>query len=121
MLANGGHVLFTCKSAIHALIQEDITGVELPTHEEKVKRGKKHVTHRYRWLCDVPLRDGKDALLVNWFEIEIVDATGKVTYRNSFITDFPVNKENVVELAECGRACVQPNKWTTNSRIGCGE
>ena len=104
VLANGGHFLFTCKPATHTLIGEYVAGGELLTHEEKFKRGKTHVTHRYRWLCDVPLRDGKDALHVNWLEIEIVNASGKVTYRNSFITDLPVNKENVVELAECGRA-----------------
>jgi len=38
-----------------------------------------------------PMRDGRDALLVNWLEIEIVDASGKLTYRNSFVTDLPVD------------------------------
>lgn len=104
VLASGGHFLFTCKPATHTLIQEYITGVELPTHQVTVKRGKTRVTHRYRWLGDVPLRNGKDALHVNWFEFEIVDATGKVTYRNSFITNLPITKQNVEELAECGRA-----------------
>ena len=49
---------------------------------------------------------------VNWFEIEIVDGAGKtrararseVTYRNSFITDLPVDASNVSEFADCGRA-----------------
>ena len=48
----------------------------------------------------VPLRDGTDAMAINWLEIEIVvsetrfqhDPTGKVTYRNSFVTDRPVTK-----------------------------
>jgi hypothetical protein len=69
------------------------------------------VTHRYRWLEAVPLRDGKPALIVNWLEIEIVvsdtrfqhDASGKATYRNSFVTDRPVKKGNVGELAACGQ------------------
>jgi hypothetical protein len=30
---------------------------------------------------------------VNWFEIEIVNAAGKVTYHNSFITDLPVTSD----------------------------
>ena len=29
---------------------------------------------------------------------------GKVTYRNSFVTDLAVTKDNVAELAACGRA-----------------
>jgi hypothetical protein len=100
----GGSVIFVCKPSSHALIQEYVTGVELPTRDVSVKRGKQRYTHRHRWLADVPLRDGKDALLVNWFEIEIIDARGKVTYRNSFITDLPVTRDTVVELAAAGRA-----------------
>ena len=57
-----------------------------------------------RCMDAVPIRDGKDAMIVNWLEIEIVDATGRTTYRNSFVTDLPVNKANVAELAACGRA-----------------
>jgi len=69
-----------------------------------VKRGRKRFTHRYRWLSGVPLRDGKDALLVNWFEIEIRNEAGDVTYRNSFVTDLPVHRGNVQERVACGRA-----------------
>ena len=43
-------------------------------------------------------------MLVNWFEIEIADGNGKVTYRNSFVTDLPVDRDTVAELASCGRA-----------------
>ena len=60
---------------------------------------------RYHWLPDVPLRDGKDALRVNWFEIEVVNARGETTYRNSFVTDLPVDAGTVAELAACGSAC----------------
>jgi hypothetical protein len=69
-----------------------------------VKRGKERFLHRHRWLCDVPLRESRDALRVNWFDIEIINSAGKTTYRNSFVTDLPVGPENVVELAACGRA-----------------
>ena len=101
--AVGGHFIFTCKPSSHSLIQEYITGVELPSHQTTLKRGRKRVVHRYRWLCEVPLRDGDDAMNVNWFEIEIVDASGKITYKNSFITDLPVDASNVAELVDCGR------------------
>ena len=42
--------------------------------------------------------------MVNWFEIEIINANGETTYRNSFVTDLPVGADTVVELAACGRA-----------------
>jgi hypothetical protein len=103
VLAAGAHFLFVCKPGTHTLIQEYITSVALPSHTERVKRGREWVTHRYRWISEVPLRDTKDALAVNWLEIEIVDAAGKVSYRNSFVTDLPVSAETVAELAACGR------------------
>ena len=102
--AAGGNFVFTCKPASHALIREYITGVDLPTHSVRVKRGREWVTHRFRWLTEVPLRDGRDALKVNWFEIEICNAAGQVTYRNSFITDLTVDRGTVADLAACGRA-----------------
>ena len=100
----GGHFIFVCKPSSHPLIEEYIAGVDLETHQHTVKRGTKHAVFRYRWICDVPLRGGKDALLVNWFEIEIVNRNGKVTYHNSFITDLPVGPDTVAERAACGRA-----------------
>ena len=104
VLAVGGHFLFTAKPSSHTTLYEWLAGAEVPTFACKVKQGARFVTHRYRWLEGVPIRDGKDALLVNWLEIEIVDATDKVTYRNSFVTDLPVSKATVAELATCGRA-----------------
>jgi hypothetical protein len=104
VLAAKGHFLFVCKPATHSLIQEYITGVRLESVTERVKQGRSWSTHRYRWMNGVPLRDGKDALAVNWLEIEIADAAGAVTYRNSFITDLPVNRKTVPRRAACGRA-----------------
>jgi hypothetical protein len=104
VLDTGGHFIFVCKPSSHPLIQEYLTGADLAVLEQTVKRGKQRFVHRYRWLHDVPLRDGRDALIVNWFEIEIINARGETTYRNSFVTDLPVGPDTVVELAACGRA-----------------
>ena len=109
----GAHFLFTAKPSSHKTLYSWLDGAEVPSIEQKIKQGPRFVTHRYRWLGDVPLRDGvvsktrlrhDDAMLVNWLEIEIVDTAGKTTYRNSFVTDLPVTSNNVAELAACGRA-----------------
>ena len=50
------------------------------------------------------MRDGADAMTVNWLMIEIRNAAGEVTYHNSFITDLPTDRDTVVALAACGRA-----------------
>ena len=104
VLDAGGHFIFTCKPSSHKTIQEYIAGVRLPTRTVVVKHGSKQFTHRFRWMTDVPLRDTKDALKVNWFEIEIRNPAGEVTYRNSYITDLRVNRANVADHAASGRS-----------------
>ena len=100
----GGDYIFTAKPSSHKTLYEWLDGADIPVMECKVKKGRKIFTHRYRWLNALPLRDGKDAVTTNWFELEIVDAKGKRSYRNSFVTSIDVNEGNVAELAQCGRA-----------------
>ena len=104
VLDAGGDFVFVCKPSSHPLIAEYLTGISPPSIEQAIKRGKQRFVHRYRWLRDVPLRDGRDALVVNWFEIEIVNPAGETTSHNSFVTSLPVGLDSVVELAACGRA-----------------
>jgi hypothetical protein len=102
--ASGGHFLFVAKPASHPTLTAYLSGIELPCHEAVHRRGQRRSRHRYRWLANVPLRDGAEAMSVNWLQIEILDAAGKLTYRNSFVTDLPVGADTVAELAACGRA-----------------
>jgi hypothetical protein len=100
----GGHFIMTCKPASHQTIGEYLHGAGLEEHRQTtVVRGKRTTTI-WRWLSAVPMRDTKDALSVNWFSVEIQDGKGKRTYHNSFVTDLPVNRASVVDLAACGRA-----------------
>ena len=101
---SGGNFILTCKPASHQTIAEYLDGAELEEHRLTVSQPGKRATHVYRWLTGVPLRASQDALSVNWFAVEILDAKGKRTYYNSFITDLPISAQNVAELAACGRA-----------------
>jgi hypothetical protein len=101
---NGGDFIFTCKQSSHTALYDFINGAEAFRHEEKVRRRNTKDTFRYRWFKAVPLRDGVDAMLVNWIGLEIVDAKGRVTYSMAWITSLPVSKQNVAEIAACGRA-----------------
>ena len=51
----------------------------------------------------MPLKDGEDALRVNWAELTIFDTEGKVRKRHSFATNHLITKNNVVSLVEAGR------------------
>jgi hypothetical protein len=104
VLDEGAHFLFVCKPDSHPAIEEFRAGIALDALTRTVRRGKRWTTYRYQWLCDVPLRGDAKAMTVNWLLIEVLNADGEVTYRNSFITDMAVNRENVAELAACGRA-----------------
>lgn len=63
-------------------------------------RGRRHI---YRWLNQVPLNGSRDADAVNFFEYWL-QVDQKVTYHNSWVSDLAVDKDNVVELVQCGRA-----------------
>jgi hypothetical protein len=100
----GGNFIFTCKPASHPTITEYLSGAEPDEHRQTVVTRGKRTTTMYRWLSAVPIRATDDALIVNWFSIEILNAKGKRTYYNSFVTDLPVTAGTVTELAACGRA-----------------
>ena len=51
-----------------------------------------------------PIRDGKDALNVNWIGFEIFDAKGKRKYSSAWVASLAVSKANVAEIVACARA-----------------
>ncbi len=105
VLETGADFLFVVKKDGHKTLYEFIEGV--PLDERTViehRPGKRSLTYRYRWIEGVPLRDGKDAMNVNWLGVSILDAKGKTTYDGAFVTSLPVTADNVVEVAACARA-----------------
>jgi len=99
----GGDFIFTCKEASHKALHDFIDGAEPFRHDVKIRKGKTADTFRYRWFEDVPLRDGADALRVNWIGFEIADAGGRVKYSMAWVTSLPVTRHNVAEIVACGR------------------
>jgi len=75
--------IFTCKPSSHPWLRET---VEQSFVKEKVVRqwtGRHHQTSTYQWINGVPLRDSKDALMVNYLSLRILnEKTGKVSYTN---------------------------------------
>jgi hypothetical protein len=107
-LREGFHFLFTCKSSSHKYLTEWIEAAELgvDVQQQVLKHwtGKERLYYRYRFMNNVPLKEGKDALRVNWCELAIVDKEGKLRKRFAFITDYLISSENVVNLVDCGRS-----------------
>jgi hypothetical protein len=67
--------------------------------------GKKHHIYTYNYIENVPLRDGEDALPVNFVEVTVTDRqTGKQLYHNAFITNHPLIDQTTGIIIDCGRA-----------------
>jgi hypothetical protein len=98
---NGDDFIFTCKETSHKALHDFIDGCEFERHEVGVRKGRTRERHRYRFVDKVPLRDGKDAVLVNWIGLEILNAKGVVKYKTAFVTSLAVTTANVAEIAAC--------------------
>jgi hypothetical protein len=105
IVESGHSFIFTCKPDSHPWLTETVNNSFLESKERKEWKGSYHMTYRYRWCNEVPIRDHRKTLLVNYVYLEIENSkSGRVTYRNSWITNKPVDEENVERIASCGRA-----------------
>ncbi|HEV7879187.1 transposase, partial [Bradyrhizobium sp.] len=100
----GGDFLLTAKPASHKALYDFMQGTARNERTITQKTAGRRLTYRYRWFEGVPLRDSKEAMLVNWLGITITDAKGKITYDNAFVTSLPVTTDTVAELVACARA-----------------
>ena len=104
----GCHFLLVCKPESHRTLYQWLQGLELSggISTLRVKRwtGKEYQIDTYRYAEQVPLRDGEDALLVNWCDLTTTGGDGKVLYHNAFATDHPITEAKVKECVAAGRA-----------------
>ena len=95
--------ILVCRPESHITLYEHLDGIDLPTLTTKRWTGKVEETYTYRYLNGVPLKDGDEALLVNWCELTVTRADGKVTYKNAFATNHTLSADNVAEVVLAGR------------------
>ena len=62
---NGDDFIFIRKEASHKALMDFIGGAACEVREDKIRKRNVTETFRYKWIGDVPLRDGKDAIKVN--------------------------------------------------------
>lgn len=61
--------------------------------------------HIYRWTNGVKLNGNQSTQIVNYFEYELFNQElDKITYKNSWVTNIVVGKDNVQDLVRGGRA-----------------
>jgi len=104
IVAGGDDFLFTAKPDSHKALVDFMAGAEIEETSVTRKEGAKKLTWRHRWFKGAPLREGRDAMAVDWIGLTIFDAKGKPTYEGAFVTSLKVSSENVAEIAACARA-----------------
>ncbi len=87
----------------YVLIQVDALKAKdaLQTHMWNESKGKKAIA---RWANDLILNGQHQQINTNYFEYEEFDSDGKRTYFNSWITDIPIDQDNIMELVKVGRS-----------------
>jgi len=107
ILANDLHFILVCKPDSHKTLYQWVEELQamdaIETLVEKRWTGKTHHNYTYRFVNQVPMRDGEDALELNWCELTITSDSGKQLYKNAFATDFKISKNNVKQIVADGR------------------
>ena len=103
------YFLFVCKPDSHVKLYEWLASIEgrggCETRQKRRWNGRHGEIWTYRFVNQVPLRGGEDALLVNWLELIIThEESGKQLYHNSWVTNHHITTNNVSHLAKMGRA-----------------
>ena len=98
--------ILVCKPESHKTLYEyvDFLHEDIQTVEVKRWQGKRSYIDTYRFINQVPLRDGEDALEVNWCELITTRDDGKLIYKNTLATSFKITKKNVIQIVADGRA-----------------
>ena len=100
--------ILTCKPNSHPTFYERVAFWQatdaMAVRETRRWHGRFTEVTLVRYLNDVLLRRGDDALAVHWFAITVANArTGEQLYYNSCITNHRLTVDNVVAVAQASR------------------
>ena len=103
-IAAGLNFIFVCKPQSHPTLTEWLDGLDVDTLTIVRRKGKRRETDTYRFAQQLPIRDGEQALQVNWCELTSTNPDGKVLYHNAFISNHTISADNVADMVLAGRA-----------------
>ena len=107
-LKQGYNFIFIAKPSSHQTLYEwldflDKNG-EIIRGEEKIYEKGKARIYRYKYINNLPLTEKQPSLMVNWFEVEVIDVEkNEVIYKNSFITNHELKKEKILIFITAAR------------------
>jgi len=100
--------ILVCKPSSHTTLYQYVAELEqtdgISIISQRKWNGKFHELHTYRYANNLPIKQGDDALSVNWVELTVINTkTQDLLYKNSFITDFKIDRINVQSIVQAGR------------------
>jgi len=102
-VTHGMSFIYVAKPGDHVALEENLKGLRLcngvKTLKTKLPNGR---IGKYEWCCKINLNNSTDRK-VNWFSYTETDKKGKNKYRNSWVTDINLTKNNIVEAVSVGR------------------
>jgi len=119
LLSCGFNFILVCKPESHKTLYAWIATLESHGDLSQVSirrwNGRFHEVHTYRYANEVPLRDGEDALWVNWCELTITKATdGTILYHNAFATKHHLDRKSIELVVQAGRTRWKIENENTN-------
>jgi len=107
------HYVFAAKPTDHKCMFEWLADDELHKLEFLDDKGRQHC---YEWLNCVPLTGDKDSVFVNFLQCKVIGTNKKgdeeIVYRNSWVTDILISKENIETLVRAGRC-----RWKNENEV----
>lgn len=109
ILSQSFNFIFVCKPDSHQILYEWLDSLAASDDIDQLTlrrfNGRFMEIVTCRFVEDVPLRGGEDALLVNWCEVTITQSkTGERLYYNTFITNHQLMEQTVIPIVDAGRA-----------------
>jgi hypothetical protein len=105
------HYLLVCKRESHSWLYDWVDHLESGDKVDqkhivirKDWNGTYHRRYTYTYMNNVPLKESKDSLSVNFAEVLVTrEEDNKELYHNAFITDHMITSENVATIVLSGR------------------
>ncbi|NET74154.1 MAG: ISNCY family transposase [Sphaerospermopsis sp. SIO1G2] len=98
------YFIFVCKPDSHVTLYNWLNSLTPETKSTRIWNGSHGEIWEWKWVNDVPLRAGDDALQVNWCSLTIRhEESRKTIYHNSWITNHIVNEQRVEAVCRNGR------------------
>ena len=108
------HYIFVAKPDDHKYLMDWVAGYKtLDSIEFRDKKGRLHV---YEWVNSVPLSGREDSVNVNFFRCKVIktdeDGSKRIAYKNSWVTDIEIDKNNIKKLVSGGRC-----RWKSENEL----